>query len=106
MPGDPAGDAVLVAPRGTVDAGDAGIRVAGNLVVASEFVANGDNFDVKGTSVGVSAGHGVDTGVLTSASSAASAVADAAGALAQQRPAAAHDVPSIISVRVLGFGDC
>ena len=53
-PGDRSGDAVLVAPRGTVDAGDAGIRVAGNLVVASEFVSNADNIDVKGTSVGVS----------------------------------------------------
>src|SRR5262249_8783808 len=34
IPEAEAGDAVLVAPRGTVDAGDAGIRVSGNLVIA------------------------------------------------------------------------
>ncbi|HTA64366.1 MAG TPA: filamentous hemagglutinin family protein, partial [Xanthomonadaceae bacterium] len=105
-PGDPAGDAVLVAPRGTVDAGDAGIRVAGNLVVASEFVANADNIDVKGSSIGVSGGHSVNTGALSAASSAASAVADAAGDLSQQRSAPMHDVPSMISVQVIGFGSC
>jgi filamentous hemagglutinin family protein len=105
-PDDPAGDAVLVAPRGTVDAGDAGIRVAGNLVVASEFVANGENIDVKGSSVGVSGAHGVDTGALSAASSAASAVADAANDLSAQRPEPVHDLPAIISVQVIGFGSC
>ncbi|HEY2346397.1 MAG TPA: filamentous hemagglutinin family protein [Xanthomonadaceae bacterium] len=106
IPGDADGNAVLVAPRGTVDAGDAGIRVAGNLVVASEFVANADNIDVKGNSVGVSGAHGVDAGTLNAASSAASSVADAAGNLAGQRQEPLRDMPSIISVQVIGFGEC
>ncbi len=106
QPEDPAGNAVLVAPRGTVDAGDAGIRVAGNLVIASQFVANADNIDVKGSAIGVSSAHGVNTGALSAASSAASAVADAAGSLAEHKPDVMRDLPSIISVQVIGFGDC
>ncbi|WP_242111816.1 filamentous haemagglutinin family protein [Luteimonas aquatica] len=103
--GEP-GDAVLVAPRGTVDAGDAGIRVSGNLIVAAQFVANADNIQVQGETVGVQGARGTDSGALTAASSAASAVSDAAGNLAEQRPAQARDVPAVISVQVIGFGNC
>ncbi len=39
-PGAPSGSANLIAPVGTVDAGDAGIRVGGNLNVAALQVAN------------------------------------------------------------------
>ncbi|PPU67276.1 hypothetical protein XpiCFBP4643_15905 [Xanthomonas pisi] len=104
-PGDPRGNAVLVAPRGTVDAGDAGIRTAGNLVVASQFVANADNIQVQGDAVGVGSTRSVNTGALSSASNAASAVADAASDLAK-RPATVTDTPSIITVQVVGFGEC
>ncbi|WP_115562117.1 filamentous haemagglutinin family protein [Xanthomonas arboricola] len=104
-PGDPRGNAVLVAPRGTVDAGDAGIRAAGNLVVASQFVANADNIQVQGDAVGVGSTRSVNTSALSSASNAASAVADAASEVAK-RPATVTDTPSIITVQVVGFGDC
>ncbi len=52
-PGDPSPTVTLAAPRGTVDAGDAGIRVSGNLVVAAQFVANADNIQVTGKSFGL-----------------------------------------------------
>ncbi len=39
-PGDPSPTVTLVAPRGTVDFGDAGVRVVGNLIVAAQAVAN------------------------------------------------------------------
>jgi Filamentous haemagglutinin family outer membrane protein len=47
---------VLLPPRGTVDAGDAGIRVSGNLVIAAFQVLNANNIQVQGTSVGVPTG--------------------------------------------------
>ena len=43
----------LIAPVGTVDAGDAGVRAGGDIFVAAARVANADNFKVGGASVGV-----------------------------------------------------
>ena len=43
----------LVAPVGTIDAGDAGVRASGDIFVAAAHVANADNFKVGGTAVGV-----------------------------------------------------
>ena len=43
----------LVAPAGTVDAGDAGVRAGGDIFVAAAQVANADNFKVGGSSVGI-----------------------------------------------------
>lgn len=101
------GDAVLVAPRGTIDAGDAGIRISGNLIVAAQSVANADNIQVDGDSLGIPVARGVDTGALSAASGASSGVNAAAEAMAEQRPAASmRDLPAIISVQVIGFGRC
>lgn len=43
----------LLAPRGTVDAGDAGIRVSGNLSIAALTVLNAFNIQVQGTALGL-----------------------------------------------------
>ena len=51
--GRSAGDANLIAPRGTVDAGAAGIRVSGNLNIAALQVLNAFNIQVQGVTVGV-----------------------------------------------------
>ncbi|MFC6841130.1 filamentous hemagglutinin family protein [Xanthomonas theicola] len=105
-PGDPRGNAVLVAPRGTVDAGDAGIRASGNLVVAAQFVANADNIQVQGDAIGVHTARGADAGALNAASNAAAAVSEAAGDLAARSAPTPREAPSVISVQVIGFGDC
>ncbi|MDR3508727.1 MAG: filamentous hemagglutinin family protein [Caulobacteraceae bacterium] len=102
-PGEPAPDVFLVAPRGTVDAGAAGVRVAGNLFVAALHVANADNFSVVGAAIGLPPTNTtVEVGAQTTAASsaatqAAQAVLSSAGAPGQDR--------SIITVEVLGFGD-
>lgn len=101
LPDAEPGDAVLVAPRGTVDAGDAGIRVSGNLVIAAFSVANADNIQVQGDSVGVPSA-AVNVGALSSASSAAAAAQQSADALANQRPP--ERAASMISVEVVGLG--
>ncbi len=48
IPGVPAGNVDLIAPRGTVDAGAAGIRVSGNLNIAALQVLNAFNIQVQG----------------------------------------------------------
>jgi hypothetical protein len=95
------GDANLVAPRGTVDAGEAGIRVSGNLNVAALRVANADNIQVQGKEAGVPSSL-VNVGALSSAGS----VSAAAEATATQL--ALHDAPAVaantITVEPVGFG--
>jgi filamentous hemagglutinin family protein len=103
IPGAPEGSVYLMAPRGTVDAGDAGIRVSGNLVVAAAHVANADNVQVKGDSVGLPVVQSVNVGALNAASSAATAATKAAEDVARQQQSDARDrQPSIISVQVIG----
>lgn len=96
-PGDPSPTVTLVAPRGTVDAGDAGIRVAGDLIIAAQHVANADNIQVTGKTIGVPP-KPVTNLALTTASTAATEAAGIAQNLARQQP------PLSISVEVTGFG--
>ncbi len=106
LPGGPSGDVYLIAPRGTVDAGDAGIRVSGNLIVAAAQVANADNIQVQGEKIGVPVAQAVNIGALNAASAAANAVTKAVDDVSrQQQDDARNKLPSVISVQVLGFGD-
>lgn len=111
--GGVAGDVDLVAPRGTVDAGDAGIR-AGNLNIAAQVVLGADNITVSGTSTGTPV---ADASAVTAASSGASNAGGEAGAstaaLAQNLADAARAAeelknafkPTFISAEVVGHGD-
>ncbi|CAB3748140.1 filamentous haemagglutinin family protein [Paraburkholderia solisilvae] len=105
IPGAPRGNVDLIAPRGTVDAGDAGVRTSGNLNVAALHVANADNFQTQGTQTGVPTAAVVNTGALTSASAAASAVTQAAANLARSQVGNGPQRHWVISVQVQGFGD-
>ncbi|MDM0087380.1 MULTISPECIES: filamentous haemagglutinin family protein [unclassified Variovorax] len=99
------GDVDLVAPLGTVNAGDAGLRVAGNLNIAALQVLNADNIQVKGEIKGLPVIAAVNIGALTNASAAASQAAAAAQEVLQrERAAARQTLPSVFTVRVLGFG--
>jgi filamentous hemagglutinin family protein len=105
IPGAPPGNINLLAPRGTVDAGAAGIRVSGNLNVAALHVLNAANIQVQGTKTGVPIVAAVDTGALTAASSAASAVTQMAQNLVRNNASGVQQRHWIISVQVEGFGD-
>jgi filamentous hemagglutinin family protein len=104
------GAVTLLAPRGTVDAGDAGIRATGNITIAAAQVRNADNIAAGGTSVGVPsapAAAAPNVGGLSSASSSTAATTAAASDVAQQGrtdTAAAQEAPSTVSVEVLGYG--
>ncbi|MGN6481215.1 filamentous haemagglutinin family protein [Luteibacter sp.] len=100
------GNAYLIAPRGTVDAGDAGIRVSGNLVIAAARVANADNIQVKGDAIGIPVTAAVNVGALNAASAAATAASQAAEDVARKQQSDSRSkMPSEISVRVLRDGD-
>ncbi len=107
--GVPPGNVDLIAPVGVIDAGDAGIRVSGNLTLAAATVLNAGNIQVSGASQGVPAA--VVAPSLAGASIAASTTAGAGSAAASQtasqnRSASQppEEIPSIITVEVIGYG--
>ena len=107
-----AGSVDLDAPKGTVNAGDAGIR-AGNINIAAAAVVGADNISASGSSTGVTvvdnsgvtaaAAGGASAGDMSKAvSSLASAAADSAAAA---QALADSFIPSYVRVDVIGFGD-
>ncbi|NIE73425.1 filamentous hemagglutinin N-terminal domain-containing protein [Pantoea sp. Ap-967] len=99
------GDIDLIAPLGTIDAGEAGIRVSGNVNIAALQVVNAANIQVQGDAKGMPVVASVNTGAIASASAAASSATQAAEEVGRQQQAAARQrQPSVITVRVLGFG--
>ena len=103
------GDVTLIAPSGAVNAGDAGIRSSGNLLVAAQRVIGADNISVGGASSGVPAvsSAGISFNAPASAdSSSNNKQGDQLGAadkLGQNSKLAA--LPSVISVEVISLGD-
>ncbi|MBR2688369.1 MAG: filamentous hemagglutinin family protein, partial [Aquamicrobium sp.] len=95
------GDIDLVAPLGTIDAGEAGIRFSGNVNVAALHVVNAANIQGQGTVTGVPQVVAPNIGGLTEAGNVAGAASKAAANPAQS---GANEQPSIIIVEVLGFG--
>ncbi|WP_454006808.1 filamentous hemagglutinin family protein [Alcaligenes sp. Marseille-Q7550] len=105
IPEVPAGDVDLIAPEGVIDAGEAGIRVSGNVNVAALQVINSENIKTQGESKGIPVVAAVNTGALTSASAAASSATAAAQDVVQRNQAARQqNQPSIVTVQILGFG--
>lgn len=103
------GTVYLGAPTGTVDAGDAGIRATGDVVIGAPEVLNADNIAAGGNTTGVPAAPPTaapNIAGLSSASSstgAASSVAADVASQAQPTPEP-EETPSIIVVEVLGYG--
>ena len=103
----------LVAPTGIVNAGDAGIRVAGNLNIAAVAVLNVGNIKVGGTSSGVPVS---DAGALSGALSGANSLGDAGKNAAAQLAAAVSESaaaaqqladsfkPSFVTVKLFCLG--
>ena len=101
LPEVPPGDIDLIAPLGTIDAGEAGIRVSGNVNVAALQVVNADNIQVQGETQGIPVVAAVNVGALSSASAASTAASQAAETITRR----SANQPSIITVEILGFGD-
>ena len=102
----PAGDVDLLAPLGTIDAGEAGIRVSGNVNLAALTVMNAANIQVKGEAKGMPTVASVNVAAMTNASAAATQATAAAQDVVQRERAATRSAqPSVFTVRVLGFGN-
>ncbi|MES5488782.1 filamentous hemagglutinin family protein [Bradyrhizobium sp. INPA03-11B] len=93
------GNVDLIAPLGTIDAGEAGIRVSGNVNLAALQVVNAANIQVQGTSSGIPTVQGPPVGALTAASNTAAASQQTAAP-----PPSNNNQPSVIIVEVLGYG--
>lgn len=94
----------LIAPKGAVDAGDAGIRVAGDLNIAAVVLRGADNISVGGKSTGVSV---ASTGTAVAGPSGTgdlNKASDDFNRLIAQQPTAAGP-SSLFTVDVLGYGD-
>ncbi len=110
-PDAPAASASLIAPRGTVNAGDAGLRSSGDLNIIALRVLNAANISSLGAVSGVPQANSVNLGALESASGTAGGAAKAAqdsvaDAANRGNQALAHKTASLVNVDVLGFGDC
>lgn len=110
--GKQAGDIDLIAPTGTVNAGDAGIR-ANNLNIAAQVVLGADNIAVAGTSTGTPV---ADASAVTATTSGSTSQGDdvskATAALSQNLSDAARTSdsmkklkPTFISTEVIGHGE-
>jgi hypothetical protein len=98
----------LVAPRGEVNAGDAGIRVVGDINIAAQVVVGLENISFSGASAGVPKVEVPNIGALTSASQTATQAtagsSDMAPAEAEQaKQKALTELPSIITVEAVGY---
>ena len=100
----------LIAPSGTVDAGDAGIRATGNITIAAVSVLNADNIAAGGTTAGVPSApavaapniSGLSSGSASSA--AANSAANSVSSQARDNTAPVEEAASDFKVEVLGYG--
>jgi hypothetical protein len=96
----------LIAPRGEVNAGDAGIRVVGDINIAARTVVGVENIQVSGSSAGIPKVQAPNIGTLTSASQATQAASKEAIASSpsdQSTQSRIEELPSIITVEVVGY---
>lgn len=105
-----AGNVDLIAPKGTIDAGDAGIRSSGNLNLAAATIANAANIQTGGSTSGAPpAPAAINIGALSSAGASAAVAGgngtDAPGGNSSSAARSALDAPpSLITVEVIGYG--
>lgn len=108
-----AGDVYLFAPAGSIDAGEAGIKSSGSLVLNAQAVLNASNISAAGPTTGVPV---LQTGSLASAlaaggstttptQAAENAAKQAAEAARSAAAAAQAPKPTLLSVEVMGFGE-
>lgn len=111
--GIPPGNVDLIAPKGAVDAGDAGIRATGNLNIAATIVLNAGNISVGGAASGGATPPAAPAVNVAGMAASSSAVAAASSTTAKRsedsnnKNVAQNDdsqTPSLMSVEVLGYG--
>jgi hypothetical protein len=109
------GSVDLIAPRGAIDAGDAGIRSSGNLNLAANVVLNANNIAASGAATGAPAAPAAPAvAIAAPASATAAAAANTTNTVAstnretqqqklEEKPQLSA-APSDITVEVIGYG--
>jgi hypothetical protein len=104
------GDVDLIAPTGIIDAGDAGIRVSGNINLAAVTVVNAGNISAGGTSTGAPSASVSAPAISTPAPTDTSA-SNTDTVVDQQKQAqqanaelSEDDTLSVYTVEVIGYG--
>ncbi|WP_083556264.1 filamentous haemagglutinin family protein [Hyphomicrobium sp. NDB2Meth4] len=100
IPGVPGGDIDLIAPLGTIDAGEAGIRAGANVNLVALQIINAANIQAQGNVSGVPQIQAPNIGGLTEATN----TAGAAQAATKPQQQGASEQASVIIVEVIGFG--
>ena len=107
----PLGDVDLIAPVGTVNAGDAGIGSAGNINIAARSVIGVSNINFGGTATGVPSEVGNLGAALSGAASVGSGATTAATAAVGESQGTQQSAPlsqaelSWLEVFVTGLGE-
>ena len=101
---------ILVAPNGSVDAGDAGIRATGDITIAAPIVLNTGNISSGGTTTGGAppVASTPSVGAVTSASNSSAAAGTTMTKPDSGKPvetAPVEESLSIISVDIVGYGE-
>jgi hypothetical protein len=114
-PGRPAGDVYLAAPRGVVDAGEAGIG-GNNVILAATAIIGASNIDVGGQALGLPVAPavvpplpaGAGNAVAGAGQVAESATSAPEGQETRTRREQAMQALTVdtLRVEVIGFGDC
>ncbi len=103
------GNAYLFAPRGTIDAGDAGIAVGGDLLLAAQQVVGADNISVGGISIGVPTTTAVSANTISLGDVASSATESATSsmndAIRETAEALAEASVAFVTVDIIGVGE-
>ena len=99
----------LIAPKGFVDAGDAGIRATGDINIAAQVVLNSNNIAAGGTTTGAAPASVSAPSVSTVTSASNTSAATTTTAAPEKTPPAPETKPSeetlsLITVEVIGYG--
>jgi filamentous hemagglutinin family protein len=96
------GDVNLVAPLGTIDAGEAGIRASGNVNISALILVGTANVSAGGTKTGNAAVTTTNTAAASAAASASGSSTNAAAGSAEQHAQQQTEQPSVITVEIIG----
>lgn len=99
IPEVPSGDIDLIAPQGTIDAGEAGIRFSGDLNIVAPNIVNAANITGAGKTTGIPTVQGPPVAALTTAANTAGANQQT-GAPTQSNSGQA----SVMIVEIIGYG--
>lgn len=88
-----------MAPRGTVDAGDAGLRSSGDIVVLAPVVLNADNISAQGSVTGIVTVQAPSIGAVTAGSN-----TTGQGSVKTPATPGQEQQPPVIIVEVIGYG--